>query len=179
MDRHQLAEFSFQSGAGLGLLLSLAGTFSFSPGSIVSSRNRMAGLPICGKIGLGNALRSCAFMHFCGSAGQAFYLWFLLILYLLSGLSCNCHLSYFLCRIFRTPQPNKCWTGYKWSGLKDLREKEHSGTFKLSKLFPKNSPEMELSIVLIIPDYQPRQMLHYFGIRWLIVISCPALRLAG
>lgn len=47
----QLAEFSFQSGAGLGLLLSLAGTFCFSLGSIVSSRNRMAGLPICGNMG--------------------------------------------------------------------------------------------------------------------------------
>jgi uncharacterized membrane protein len=51
LDRHQLAEFSFQSGAGLGLLLSLAGTFCFSLGSIVSSRIRMAGLPICGNMG--------------------------------------------------------------------------------------------------------------------------------
>jgi drug/metabolite transporter (DMT)-like permease len=48
--QHQLAEFSFQSGEGLGLLLSLAGTFCFSLGSIVSSRNRMAGLPLCGNM---------------------------------------------------------------------------------------------------------------------------------
>ncbi len=47
---YQLAQFSFQSGAGLGLLLSLAGTFCFSLGSIVSSRNRLAGLPICGNM---------------------------------------------------------------------------------------------------------------------------------
>ncbi len=48
---YQLAESSFQSGAGLGLLLSLAGTFCFSLGSIVSTRNRMAGLPISGNMG--------------------------------------------------------------------------------------------------------------------------------
>lgn len=46
--RPELARFSFQSGAGLGLMLSVAGTMCFSLGSIVSARNRAAGLPVCG-----------------------------------------------------------------------------------------------------------------------------------
>ena len=40
----ELFAFSFDSGAGLGLLLSIGGTISFSLGSIVSARNHDAGL---------------------------------------------------------------------------------------------------------------------------------------
>ncbi len=45
---HELADFCFQSAIGVGLLLSLGGTFCFSLGSIVSARNRVAGLSACG-----------------------------------------------------------------------------------------------------------------------------------
>lgn len=45
---HELAGFSFQSATGVGLLLSLGGTFCFSMGSLVSARNRAAGLSVCG-----------------------------------------------------------------------------------------------------------------------------------
>ena len=44
----ELVQFDFHTGAGLGLLLSLAGTLCFSLGSIVSARNRTAGLSVCG-----------------------------------------------------------------------------------------------------------------------------------
>lgn len=47
----ELANFSYQSGTGLGFLLSLGGTFCFSLGSIVSARNRAAGLSVCGNTG--------------------------------------------------------------------------------------------------------------------------------
>jgi len=46
--KNELFQFSEHSGALLGLLLSIGGTLSFSIGSIVSSRNRRAGLSICG-----------------------------------------------------------------------------------------------------------------------------------
>ena len=46
----EFGKFSFHSGTGLGLLLSLAGTFCFSLGSIVSSRNRQANLPVSGNM---------------------------------------------------------------------------------------------------------------------------------
>lgn len=44
----ELVGFSFQSTTGAGLLLSLGGTFCFSLGSLVSARNRAAGLSVCG-----------------------------------------------------------------------------------------------------------------------------------
>jgi drug/metabolite transporter (DMT)-like permease len=44
----ELAGFSFLSGAGFGLMLTFGGTLCFSLGSIVSARNRAAGLPVCG-----------------------------------------------------------------------------------------------------------------------------------
>jgi drug/metabolite transporter (DMT)-like permease len=43
----ELAGFEFQSDTGIGLLLSLGGTFCFSLGSIVSNRNRNAGFSVC------------------------------------------------------------------------------------------------------------------------------------
>jgi len=46
--KNELFQFSEHSGALLGLLLSLGGTLSFSLGSIVSARNRKAGLPVSG-----------------------------------------------------------------------------------------------------------------------------------
>ncbi len=49
--RHELAGFSYHSGTGLGLILSLGGTFCFSLGSIVSARNRAAGFSVCGNTG--------------------------------------------------------------------------------------------------------------------------------
>ena len=45
---HELAGFRFHSATGLGLVFSIAGTFCFSFGSIVSARNRVAGLSVCG-----------------------------------------------------------------------------------------------------------------------------------
>lgn len=45
---HELVEFSFQSAIGVGLFLSFCGTFCFSLGSLVSARNRIAGLAVCG-----------------------------------------------------------------------------------------------------------------------------------
>jgi len=35
----------------------------------------------------------------------------------------------------------------------NLLEKEHSGTFKIARLFPENQLEMQHSELLIIPDY--------------------------
>lgn len=49
--RQELVAFNFHSGTGLGLLLSLGGTLCFSLGSIVSARNRGAGLSVCGNTG--------------------------------------------------------------------------------------------------------------------------------
>ncbi len=43
----ELAGFAFQSATGIGLLLSLGGTFCFSLGSIVANRNRNSGFPVC------------------------------------------------------------------------------------------------------------------------------------
>lgn len=45
---HQFTGVRFQSTIGVGLLLSLGGTFCFSLGSIVSARNRGAGFSACG-----------------------------------------------------------------------------------------------------------------------------------
>ncbi len=47
----EVAGFSFHTGTGLGLLLSIGGTFCFSLGSIVSARNRAAGFSVCGNTG--------------------------------------------------------------------------------------------------------------------------------
>jgi drug/metabolite transporter (DMT)-like permease len=49
--RRELAGFSFESSTSLALLLSIGGTFCFSLGSIVSARNRIAGLSVCGNTG--------------------------------------------------------------------------------------------------------------------------------
>ena len=49
----ELSTFNFGSGAGLGLLLSVGGTISFSLGSIVSARNQAAGLSSFGSIAWG------------------------------------------------------------------------------------------------------------------------------
>lgn len=45
---NELAGLRFQSTTSLGLLFSFAGTLCFSLGSIVSARNRVAGLSVCG-----------------------------------------------------------------------------------------------------------------------------------
>jgi len=44
----EIAAFSLSSGAGLGLVLSLGGTVSFSLGGLVAARNQMAGLSVRG-----------------------------------------------------------------------------------------------------------------------------------
>jgi hypothetical protein len=43
---------------------------------------------------------------------------------------------------------------YKRASLKDLPEKEHSGTFKKSKLFPDNRQQMEHDRLLMFPENQ-------------------------
>jgi len=65
----ELARFSLASSAGLGVILSFGGTLCFSLGSIVSARNRKAGLSVSGNTAwamlYGTALLIC-FLFFSG-----------------------------------------------------------------------------------------------------------------
>jgi len=42
-----------------------------------------------------------------------------------------------------------------------MSEREHFNILKYSKLFVENQQIMEHSILLMVPDYQPIELLHY------------------
>ena len=54
---------------------------------------------------------------------------------------------------------------------KNLPEKEQSGTFENSKLFPDNQLQKEHSRLLMFPDHQSRDLLHFRKPSWLILLS--------
>lgn len=67
-----LLAFSFEAGAGLGLVLSLAGTASFSLGGIVSARNQAAGLSLRGSTAWAMAYGALLLTGFAVVRGQTF-----------------------------------------------------------------------------------------------------------
>lgn len=67
-----LVDFAFESGAGLGLVLSIAGTASFSLGGIVSARNQAAGLSVRGSTAWAMAYGATLLAAFAVISGERF-----------------------------------------------------------------------------------------------------------